>query len=453
MTAERLPEYLKQGEPARLFPVLSTTSKEGRTTSIVLACMSKVEEFGAALLASTGQKLGKRARVETFTEVVFTKSSANPKDRPDGLIVVTVGSRQWRALVEAKVGNSDLDPDQIERYRQLAKENSCDCVVTISNQFATTPSTHPLEHVRKSRSKIPVYHWSWMHILTTADLLVSGGEVADTDQLVLLNELRRFLSHESAGVKGFDRMPKEWSELNKLVSSGGVIPAKSPLVFPVLEAWHQETRDLTPILSRMTGAAVSQKLPRSHQHDPAKRIKDELIVLKDEGQLQAAIIIPDAAAAIDVVADLRRRSIDVGMSLRAPEDKKSTKARLNWLLRQIKREDGEALVVRMMWPGKSEDTQFTVSELRADIECANEGKEHLAPHGFHIFLTDRLGAKFTQQTNFIAELERLVPEFYREVGSDLSAWQKKAPKVQADRSTRTDVTTDALAEDAEEFDT
>lgn len=27
-----LPEYLKQGEAARLFPVLSETSKEGRTT-------------------------------------------------------------------------------------------------------------------------------------------------------------------------------------------------------------------------------------------------------------------------------------------------------------------------------------------------------------------------------------------------------------------------------------
>ncbi|WP_234423534.1 hypothetical protein [Tateyamaria sp. Alg231-49] len=58
---EKLPEYLAQGEAARLFPVLSTTSKEGRTTSIELACMVQIEELGSALLQSIGQKRGKRA--------------------------------------------------------------------------------------------------------------------------------------------------------------------------------------------------------------------------------------------------------------------------------------------------------------------------------------------------------------------------------------------------------
>ena len=46
MRDPKLPEIAKQGEEARLFPVLATTSKEGRTTSIVLACLNKVEEFG-----------------------------------------------------------------------------------------------------------------------------------------------------------------------------------------------------------------------------------------------------------------------------------------------------------------------------------------------------------------------------------------------------------------------
>lgn len=41
------PDYLAQGELARLFPVLSNTSKEGRTTSIVLACLTKVDGFAA----------------------------------------------------------------------------------------------------------------------------------------------------------------------------------------------------------------------------------------------------------------------------------------------------------------------------------------------------------------------------------------------------------------------
>ena len=57
-----LPEYLKQGETARLFPVLATTSKEGRTTSIVLACLSFVGEFGSEVLSSLGVRVGNAPR-------------------------------------------------------------------------------------------------------------------------------------------------------------------------------------------------------------------------------------------------------------------------------------------------------------------------------------------------------------------------------------------------------
>lgn len=330
---ETLPASLSSGEAARLFPVLSDTSREGRTTSILLACMAKIDELGRDLLASAGQRLGSRARLDCYTEIVLAKDASEKRDRPDGLIILTVGSRKWTALVEAKIANADLDVDQIERYRQLARDHGIDCVITISNQFATTPSTHPLEAVRKSRSKVPVIHWSWMHIFTTVDLLISRGDVADKDQLILLNELRRFLSHESAGIKGFDRMPREWTDLNKLVSTGGDISAKSQEAQVVIAAWHQETRDLSLILSRMTETRVEQRIPRQHLSDPNKRAKDELAWLCDDKQLRASFDISDAAAPLEVVADLSRRSIDVGMSLKAPEDRKSTKARVNWLLR------------------------------------------------------------------------------------------------------------------------
>lgn len=451
MTNER-PDYLKQGEPARLFPVLATTSKEGRTTSIVLACFDKVREFGAALLESAGQRFGVRSELETYTEIVFKSQTSASKDRPDGLIVLKSGSRQWRALVETKIGSAELTFDQVERYRALAKENGLDCVITISNQFATAPHVHPLEEVRRSRSKIPVIHWSWMHILTQADLLLSAGSVADADQRILLNELRRFLTHDSAGVKGFDSMPREWTELNKLVSAGGGIPAKSPLVQPVLEAWHQETRDLSLILSRMTGEAVSEKLPRAHVSEPAKRQKDETELLRTQSCLRASLSIPNAAALIEIEASLQRRSIDVGMALRAPEDKKSTKARVNWILRQVKTEKKEDLYLRLMWPGKSEPTQFAFDKLLERPEAAEEGKEHLAPHSFHIFRSSPLGSKFAQQRNFVSELERLVPEFYGQIGSQLKPWVKKAPTLKTDRTESTDVSTDAIAEDAENYD-
>lgn len=450
--SENLPDYLVQGEQARLFPVLSNTSKEGRTTSIVLACMAKVDEFGVRLLGSIGQRVGVRTQVETYTEVVCKNRLNNLKDRPDGLIVLRTGSREWRALVEAKVGTNELIADQVEKYRQLAKDNGIDCVITISNQFATTPTTHPLADVNKSRSKIPVYHWSWMYVLTEADLLLSQEEVSDVDQKVLLNELRRFLSHESAGVRGFDRMPKEWGELNKLVSSGGVIPAKSEEAKTVISAWHQETRDLTLILSRLTETAVTERLSRKHRSDAASRAKDEMTNLREANQLSAELEIPDAAAPLEVVADLSRRCVDVGMTLRAPEDKVSTKARINWLLRQVKVDKVDDLHLRLLWPGKNEPTQHSIGELRDDVDSAGAGKEHLAPHSFCLFTSNRLGGRFTQQVNFIADLEDCVPAFYRDIGSNLVAWKKSAPKIKDDRPTAKDVTAEALSDEASGFD-
>ena len=449
--ADQRPSYLTQGEPARLFPVLSTTSKEGRTTSIVLASLTKVQELGATLLATVGQRVGKNAEISTFTEVVFKGQKEDAKERPDGLIVLRVGKREWRALIEAKVGSNQLDEGQIERYRAIAKANSIDCVITLSNQFATSPLHHPIETVRSRRSKIPVYHWSWMKILTTADLLISQEDVRDIDQLYLLNELRRFLSHESAGVKGFDRMPSEWSSINKLVSSGGAIPAKSDDALAVIGAWHQETKDLSLILSRLTETHVEERLSRKHANDPSLRLKDELTLMRNNNQLHCTLDIPHAAAPLEITADMSRRSFDIGMSLRAPEDKVSSKARLNWLLRQIKAADIENIFIRLNWPGASEATQFSLSELRDNPSVINEGKDHLAAHSFHVFMSIRAGARFTQQTNFIIDLEKHVPEFYDKIGSKLAVWKKPAPQIKSDRASAIDVTTDALSEEADSF--
>lgn len=446
-----LPEILAQGEPARLFPVLSETSKEGRTTSILLACMAKIDELGRDLLDSAGQRVGARAKLDTYTEIVLAKDQSERRDRPDGLILLSVGSRRWTALVEAKIGNAELEPDQVERYRHLARDNGLDCVITISNQFATTPSNHPLEDVRKSRSRVPVIHWSWMHIFTTVDLLISKGGVGDKDQLILLNELRRFLSHDSAGVKGFDRMPREWTDLNRLVATGGVIPSKSPEAQVVVDAWHQETRDLSLILSRMTETSVKQRVSRQHLADPARRAKDELATLCEDKQLRASFSIEDAAAPLEIVADLSRRSIDVGMTLKAPDDRKSARARMNWLLRQIKLEDVEGLHVRLIWPGSSPKTQYPVLDLRMNPDLAGEGKDGLTPTSFFVFRSRTLGGRFTQVTKFIEDVETLAPAFYEEVGSSLVAWKKPAPKIKEGRSDPDDVSPEAIGDEAGTF--
>ncbi|MCR9123375.1 MAG: hypothetical protein NXH91_14005 [Phyllobacteriaceae bacterium] len=443
---EMRPEFLSQGEDARLFPVLSTTSKEGRTTSIVLACVAFVDEFARALLQTVGQRTGKRSKIDCYTEIVFKGQKDGRIDRPDGLIVVSNGSRMWKALIEAKVGNTAINSDQIEKYRSVAREFGVDCVITISNQFASRPDHHPVEAVRKQRSKIPVFHWSWMKILTECDLLINNDAVEDAEQLLLMKELRRFLTHESAGVKGFERMPAEWTAINRLVSNGGKIPARSTEAEAVIDAWHQETKDLSLVLSRQTETTVRERLSRKHRSNPAERRKDDLFLLREDCRMRAELDIENAAAPIRLTADLARRTIDVGMTLRAPEDRKSAKARLNWLLRQIPGEPNDELHIRLNWPGSSEATQFPYVDLISDPSIIEVGKHGLTVHSFDVFLSKRLGGRFIQQSNFINEIEALVPDFYRQVGQNLSAWQMKPPKIREEKKEAEDVSVEAIAE-------
>lgn len=440
------PEYLCSGEHARLFPVLATTNKERRTTSIVLACLVRINEFGQALLGPIGPKVGIRSSIDCYTEIEFKGQNDTPRDRPDGLIIVRKGAREWRALVESKIGSQKLDSEQIETYRTLAKKQKVDCVLTISNEFATTPNSHPMEAVRRSRSKIPVFHWSWMCILTEADLLINNDGVKDKDQFLLLRELTRFLTHESAGVSGFNRMPTEWTNLNKLVSAGGRVPGDSSDVKAVLSAWHQECKDLSLILSRQTEKVVTQRLSRKHTADPASRVKYEYGKLRKTNQLSTSFNVPGAAGPLEIVADLKRRTIDIGMNLKAAKDRKSSKARANWLLRQIRGPVPDELQIRCFWPGRSEATQFSYSDFVKDPSIIERGKKGLQVLGFHVFVSHWLGIRFTQQANFIVDLEKATPEFYHLIGQNLTAWQKCTPKAKATRENTAAVSIAAIGQ-------
>ncbi len=79
MVVSDLPENVIQGEKSRLFPVLATTSKEGRTTAIVLACLKLVDEFGAALLGGIGQRIGARAQLWSLRFFVESMAEACTK--------------------------------------------------------------------------------------------------------------------------------------------------------------------------------------------------------------------------------------------------------------------------------------------------------------------------------------------------------------------------------------
>lgn len=212
--------------------------------------------------------------------------------------MLTTGGREWKALVEAKVGNSDLELQQVEGYLDLARENEIDALITISNQFAAVPNAHPLQLSHSARKRVQLYHWSWMHILTEATLLLTNDDVDDRDQRFVLNEMVRFLTHQSAGVKGFDQMPAAWTELVNSAQAGAAPSPNTTQTRETIGAWHQVVRDLSLTMSRQIGVEVSPKIPREHLKDLEARAKADAVKLCEEQCLSATLAVPDAAAPI-----------------------------------------------------------------------------------------------------------------------------------------------------------
>lgn len=420
------PDYLASGELARLIPVAS--KPELRNTSVTCSMLMAVDEFSEILLSQLGAPVGKRAKTYVWLEPVFKGSKGDSKDRPDALIIVDNGRRQWRALLEAKAKNADLDSGQIERYLDLARSESIEAVVTISNQFVATPTQSPCEINKQKLKKVDLFHWSWSYLETEAKIQLSKSAVSDPDQAYMLMEYVRYLEHDSAGVNEFEQMGKEWVEACKLYFAKSQLDRRSPLISPVVRDWDELMRCTALSMSRALETNVTTVLSTKERKDPTMRLEAMQTEFAATGELISELEVPDAASYISIEADLTRRSVTVSMEVAAPSDKKRATATVTWLLRQLaKTEDGTLMLVAK-WPGRAIDTYADLNTIREDIEALVVDRKGLMPRTFEIKSISDLGGKFTQRRNFVPELVSCVSRFYEDVGQHVVPWQAPPPK-------------------------
>lgn len=422
-----LPSFLASGERARLIPVVADTSKENRAASVLLANIETVEALAKSLLGSIGQRVGTRTSLEAYTEVVFKNSPENIKIRPDGLLILKSGNHSWSALIEAKIGRSDLDEEQIAKYCKLAKANQIDAVITLSNQFAALPTHHPIKLSKTATRGIELYHWSWMYILTHAKLLWLDHNFESREQRFLLGEMVRYFEHDSVGVSRFDRMNLEWKDLVLKVHSGGMLNRSAPEVQNSVAAWHQEQRDLCLLMSRKLGRHVTLKLSRAHSDDQLRRLRDDCEELVKSQVLECVLDVPDAAAPINVRADVEKRTVTCSMSLIAPKEKKRARSRINWLLRQLSKSDPDNIFIRAKWRGRAPETQATLAELRENPTKLEGSNASVGLQAFEVIMVRDLAGKFSGSRTFIEELETTVPKYYEQIGQHVRAWVPQPP--------------------------
>ncbi len=430
MSNER-PDFLTSGTPARLFPVVADKKREERTLSILLAVLQQVPELHGEILASIGVKVGKRTRVTAFTEVCFETDAEN-SDRPDGLLMVDTGRSRWCALIEAKIGRTALCPDQIERYLKLARDNGIDAVITISNNFVARPSHSPvagsIPQLKQLTKKVDLWHWSWAYLATCCEGLAYQGVQDSAEQDFLVNELNAYLAHPSNGVERFTQMGAEWGSIVRLISSGAPITKNTPGIEEVVASWFAEERDLCLHMTSNLNRPVAVQIKRKHKQNQRSRLDAGITELVETQSLTSVLRVPDCASDITIRADLARRTITVSMTLKARSDRKSTRARVNWLLGMLKSDDSR-LRIQARWPGRANPTSESITVLRDEPGRLQSPNPALLPNAFEIFLTEEPPRnRFSGPRTFIEDLERVVPDFYALVGATLKAWQPPPPK-------------------------
>ncbi|MCF6327443.1 MAG: hypothetical protein L3J21_09145 [Devosiaceae bacterium] len=423
----KLPIYLKQGDDARLIPVAKDSNTEVRLLSPVLAAMCIVPEFARILLNPLSAKLGKTTKVRALTEVVFSNDRAQPINRPDGLILVTTGKREFRLLVEAKAKNASLSQSQVESYLKLARDERIDAVLTISNDFAANPKHSPLTIRSTFLRKVNLFHLSWSMILTHVDLLLNQKDIEDNDRVLIMRELQRYLSHGTTGVSGFTQMNRSWRDLVKAFSSGTPPSKNDPQLLETITAWHQEQKDLCLILSRKVGRHVTLKLPRKSRDDAQIWQKESLDQLLLSNTLHCELDVPDAPSPVFVKANLARKTISISIKLKAPADRKSARARSNWLLRQLNNVADPRIQMLLHYPGKKPARAFEIIALRNSPEKVDDDS-NISPNFLEVRLHDGLAGDFSGSKKFIERLEECLSNFYSQAVAGVKPWTPAAPK-------------------------
>jgi hypothetical protein len=409
---------------ARLIPLTTATgveAKERNAASALLAVLSHVDEFGRNLLKPLGAPAG---RIEAFVETQI-KAENGKTIRPDGLIGVTRGGKSWWALVECKIGDQPLTTEQMEMYLDLARFVGADAVLSISNQFTSRSSDYPIPVDKKKIKKVALYHWSWVRVLTEAEVQKQFRGVKDPDQAYLLEELIRYLSDPRSGVVQLNDMGPSWTKVRDGARVRTLRKADAD-VAAIASRWDELVRFLSLEMTKDLGRDVRELQRRTEatalaRHDAVRHS------LATAGELYAELQIPDTAGPLEIVADLSERQIRLSTELTAPKEGQS-RGRLSWLLRQLQKAPPDLTVeARVTYLPRT--LSATLTELREDPSRLLPDKTREI-RAFRLTLSRELGLnRAAGRGSFIESVVTNVKAFYGDVLQNLTAWKPRAPRL------------------------
>ena len=148
-----------------------------------------------------------------------------------------------------------------------------------------------------------------------------------------MKEVVSYLEHDKSGVCGFNQMKNGWKGIVEKINSGTRIKNDDKELLETVISWQQEEKDLALILSRKLGVFVNSGEPK-YRGNLRARIDDDKKILMGEKLLVSNLKVPDAVSDIKIKALFEKRTIEMTVTLRAPQDKK-LRGQLNWINRQF----------------------------------------------------------------------------------------------------------------------
>ena len=309
----------------------------------------------------------------------------------------------------------------------MAREHGFDAVLTISNQIRSEATNLPYVVDKRKVAKIQIRHISWWRILTEAIIQHRFRGVSDPEQAWILNELIRYLDDPRSGASGFEGMGEQWVAVRD-AARHGTLRANDDGARGVAARWEQFIEYLCLHLSQELGVDVKHLKPRGKSTE--ERVADATKDLAEAGVLVRSIRVPEAVGPMTISADLRARLVTTSVEIDSPKDRKRPKAKLNWILRQIKdAPDDLRLDVRFA------STRQTSSELLGD--CREKPERLLMsddparePRAFILARSMPMGKKAgADRGSFAAEIRKQATDFYRDLVQDLRPPPTEAPKL------------------------
>lgn len=410
---------------ARLIPtsgINGAVEQERRATSALLAVMSAVREFGRVLTQPLGAPAGP---VETYIEVPFELNGK--ASIPDGLIRVCRGQKCWTALVEVKTGTNELAAEQLESYLDIARRESYDAVITVSNEVPAIAGQHPTKVDRRRLTKVALHHYSWSEIVSEAVMQKEHRGVADPDQAWILGELVRYMEHPRSGVLEFQDMGASWVDVRNAITAGTLRPTDKG-VSEVAGRLDALLRYAGLLLGRQLGTEVVPVLPRRETADPALRNQQVVNTLVSSGSFDGSIRVLDTVGLLNVSVDLRANTVTCHVDVDAPRDGRPT-TRVNWLLRQLQRAPDTVRIESFAMHGRGACAAELLRNVRTEpTRLIADPKKDL--RSFRVALSSKLGTKRGgDRGSFIKSVLDAVDRFYAEVLQELKAWAPAPPRL------------------------